>query len=101
MEGLGGLLVDVDQYVRERAGRAVRPPPSDTKSEPGGHRESPGGHRESQGGQQEAPSKQGEQPEEHGKLLLEVYSGGTFKKSMNYYSFRETDRRLSREVRVN
>ena len=94
MEGLGGLLVDVDQYVRERAGRAVRPPPSDTKSEPGGLRESPGG-------QQEAPSKQGEPPEEHGKLLLEVYSGGTFKKSMNYYSFRETDRRLSREVRVN
>ena len=86
--------MDVDQYVRERAGRAVRPPPSDTKSEPGGLRESPGG-------QQEAPSKQGEPPEEHGKLLLEVYSGGTFKKSMNYYSFRETDRRLSREVRVN
>ena len=49
---------------------------------------------------------------EQGKLLLEVetlvifndsnvgqvYSGGTFKKSMNYYSFRETEKRSSREV---
>ena len=24
---------------------------------------------------------------ERGKLLLEIYSGGTFKKSMNYHSF--------------
>ena len=28
----------------------------------------------------------------------QVYSGGTFKKSMNYYSFRETEKRSSREV---
>ena len=30
--------------------------------------------------------------------MRQVYSGGTFKKSMNYYSFRETEKRSSREV---
>ena len=30
--------------------------------------------------------------------MSQVYSGGTFKKSMNYYSFRETEKRSSREV---
>ena len=29
---------------------------------------------------------------ERGKLLLEIYSGGTFKKSMNYHSFRDTEK---------
>ena len=29
---------------------------------------------------------------ERGKLLLEIYNGGTFKKSMNYNSFRDSDR---------
>ena len=28
-------------------------------------------------------------PTEEGKLLLEVYSGGTFKKSMNYHRCKE------------
>ena len=31
-------------------------------------------------------------------MFGQVYSGGTFKKSMNYYSFRETEKRSSREV---
>ena len=39
---------------------------------------------------------------ERGKLLLEIYSGGTFKKSMNYHSFREAGERRqeSREVSI-
>ena len=37
---------------------------------------------------------------ERGKLLLEIYNGGTFKKSMNYHSFRESDKRSSREVSI-
>ena len=35
-----------------------------------------------------------------GKLLLELYSGGTFKKSMNYHSFRGDNRVEAREVAV-
>ena len=37
---------------------------------------------------------------ERGKLLLEIYNGGTFKKSMNYHSFRESEKRSSREVSI-
>lgn len=37
---------------------------------------------------------------ERGKLLLEIYNGGTFKKSMNYHSFREQEKRSSREVSI-
>ena len=39
---------------------------------------------------------------ERGKLLLEIYSGGTFKKSMNYHSFREAGERRqeSKEVSI-
>ena len=38
---------------------------------------------------------------ERGKLLLEIYNGGTFKKSMNYHSFRESDKgRQSREISI-
>ena len=37
---------------------------------------------------------------ERGKLLLEIYNGGTFKKSMNYHSFREHEKRSSREVSI-
>ena len=39
--------------------------------------------------------------EERGKLLLEIYNGGTFKKSMNYHSFRDSDKgRQSREISI-
>ena len=38
---------------------------------------------------------------ERGKLLLEIYNGGTFKKSMNYHSFRDSDKgRQSREISI-
>ena len=32
------------------------------------------------------------------QCVTQVYSGGTFKKSMNYYSFREAEKRRDREV---
>ena len=38
---------------------------------------------------------------ERGKLLLEIYNGGTFKKSMNYHSFRDSEKsRQSREISI-
>ena len=36
---------------------------------------------------------------ERGKLLLEIYNGGTFKKSMNYHSFRDTSDKTGRQSR--
>ena len=51
-------------------------------------------------GQQEGETVWGVTDTERGKLLLEIYNGGTFKKSMNYHSFREQEKRSSREVSI-
>ena len=100
----GSVLVDVDRYVLERAGsrHLERKPNKHALLEGGGKRslsEVGSGHQAPEtgsrralsevGGESGMPAKsregEGAGQGEHGKLLLEVYSGGTFKKSMNYY----------------
>ena len=100
----GSVLVDVDRYVLERAGsrHLERKPSKHSLLEGGGKRsrsEVGSGNQVPEIGSRRALSEVGAESGlaaksedgevagqgEHGKLLLEVYSGGTFKKSMNYY----------------
>jgi len=73
------VMVDVDKYVKERS-----PLTDDVRVE----------KLNAEHGAWATPD------EKLGKLLLEVYSGGTFKKSMNYHSFRDQDKRNSKEISI-